>query len=47
MKVVYSMIRSMTGYGRAENTIDDMSICVEAKSVNHRFFEFSARLPKS
>ena len=40
------MIRSMTGYGRAELVIDHMSVSVEVKSVNHRFFEFSVRLPK-
>lgn len=40
------MIKSMTGYGRAEETIDGMSITVEVKSVNHRYFEFSARVPR-
>ena len=37
------MIRSMTGFGRAQDVIDGMSISVELKSVNHRYFEFSAR----
>ena len=37
------MIRSMTGYGRAEDSIDGRSIAVEIKSVNHRYFEFSSR----
>lgn len=37
------MIRSMTGYGRAEGTIDGRDILVEIKSVNHRYFEFSSR----
>lgn len=40
------MIRSMTGYGRAEEIIDSMNISVEIKSVNHRYFEFSARVPR-
>lgn len=40
------MIRSMTGYGRAEEMIDGMNIAVEIKSVNHRYFEFSARVPR-
>ena len=37
------MIRSMTGYGRAEEKIDGRDITVEIKSVNHRYFEFSSR----
>ena len=41
------MIRSMTGYGRAQATVDNMNITVELKSVNHRFFEFFARVPRS
>ncbi len=41
------MIKSMTGYGRAESVIDGMSISVEIKSVNHRYFEFSARVPRA
>lgn len=40
------MIRSMTGFGRAQKVIDGMSICVELKSVNHRYFEFSSRVPR-
>ena len=41
------MIRSMTGYGRAQMTIDTMSITVELRSVNHRYFEFSSRVPRN
>lgn len=41
------MIRSMTGYGRAREIIDGRDILVEIKSVNHRFFEFSARVPRA
>ncbi|MBR3552347.1 MAG: YicC family protein [Clostridia bacterium] len=40
------MIRSMTGFGRAQAALDGMQITVELKSVNHRYFEFSARTPK-
>ena len=40
------MIRSMTGYGRNQDTVDGLSIVVEIKSVNHRFFEYSSRLPR-
>ena len=41
------MIYSMTGYGRAAQLIDGRDIGVEIRSVNHRFFEFSTRLPRS
>lgn len=41
------MIRSMTGYGRAENTAGPLDISLEVKSVNHRYFEFSARVPRA
>ncbi len=41
------MIRSMTGYGRAQQLIDGRDIQVEVKAVNHRFFEFSARTPRA
>ena len=41
------MIRSMTGYGRSQQTIDGREILVEIKSVNHRYFEFSARVPRA
>lgn len=37
------MIRSMTGFGRAESTVDGKLITVELKSVNHRYFEFNCR----
>ena len=40
------MVRSMTGFGRAKQQIDRLDITVEIKSVNHRYFEFSARLPR-
>lgn len=38
------MIRSMTGYGRAQDTVDNMEIVAEIKAVNHRYFEFSCRI---
>ncbi len=41
------MIRSMTGYGHAQGTIKGMSITFEIKSVNHRYFEFSSRVPRN
>lgn len=41
------MIKSMTGYGRAEEVFQGRHIVVEAKSVNHRFLEISLRLPSA
>ena len=41
------MIKSMTGYGRAQMPVDGMNITVEIKSVNHRYFEFTSRLPRN
>lgn len=40
------MIRSMTGYGREQKIVDQREITVEIKSVNHRYYEFSARVPR-
>jgi uncharacterized protein (TIGR00255 family) len=39
------MIRSMTGYGRAEAVLEGRKFAVEMKSVNHRYLEISLRLP--
>ncbi len=40
------MLRSMTGFGRAENLIDGFMIKVQIKSVNHRYGDFSIRVPR-
>lgn len=40
------MIKSMTGFGRAVAETDGYVITVEIKSVNHRYFEFSSRIPR-
>ena len=37
------MVRSMTGYGHAQRTVHGRDITVEIKSVNHKYFDFSAR----
>lgn len=37
------MVRSMTGFGRHEATVDGRDIVVEIKSVNHRYYEFNCR----
>lgn len=41
------MIRSMTGFGRAELEKDGMALSAEIRSVNHKFCEVSVRLPRS
>ncbi|MCL2508822.1 MAG: YicC family protein [Oscillospiraceae bacterium] len=41
------MIRSMTGFGRAQETVDGLNITFEIKSVNHRYFECSSRVPRA
>lgn len=41
------MIKSMTGYGRAESFLDGKRIVVEIKSLNHRYLETSLRLSGS
>lgn len=41
------MIKSMTGFGRCLETIGGKDILVEIKSVNHRYYEFSARVPRA
>lgn len=41
------MTRSMTGFGRSVTQIDGEQVTIEISSVNHRFLEFSFRLPPS
>ncbi|MBD3178100.1 MAG: YicC family protein [Candidatus Latescibacteria bacterium] len=40
------MVRSMTGYGKGEASFKNGSIIVEVRTVNHRFINFSTRLPQ-
>lgn len=40
------MIRSMTGFGRAETSDGDYRLTVEMKSVNNRYLDFNIRMPK-
>jgi len=40
------MIRSMTGYGTAERTTDEVRVLVEMRSVNNRYFKANLRLPE-
>jgi len=41
------MIRSMTGYGRAEVSGPRISAAVECRSVNHRHLDISLKLPRA
>src|SRR6185436_3940560 len=41
------MIRSMTGFGTADGTVGSMRVSVELRSVNHRFFNPTIKLPTS
>lgn len=41
------MIKSMTGFGRGHEILNGRDITVEIRSVNHRYYEFSARIPRS
>lgn len=41
------MIKSMTGFGRAQASVEGFNITVEIRSVNHRYFEFYAKLPRT
>jgi len=41
------MIRSMTGYGRAEASGERLAVSAECKSVNHRHLDIALKLPRS
>lgn len=41
------MIKSMTGFGRGHSVLNGRDITVEIRAVNHRYYEFSCRLPRS
>lgn len=41
------MIRSMTGFGRAQASVEGYNITVEIRSVNHRYFELYSKLPRT
>ena len=41
------MLKSMTGYGRAQKIINGRDILVEIRSVNHRYYEYSSRIQRA
>ena len=40
------MIKSMTGFGRAEYADANRKFTVEIKSVNHRYLDVNMKMPK-
>lgn len=40
------MLKSMTGFGRSEKLIDGYNIKVQLKSVNHRYSDFTIKVPR-
>lgn len=45
--MVIITVSSMTGFGRGKASGDDFNITVEIKAVNHRYFEYSSRIPRA
>ncbi|WLR59701.1 YicC/YloC family endoribonuclease [Guptibacillus hwajinpoensis] len=41
------MVKSMTGFGRASNVYEGVQVTIEMKSVNHRYFDGTFRMPKA
>lgn len=41
------MLKSMTGYGRTQKVINGRDILIEIRSVNHRYYEYSSRIPRT
>ena len=41
------MVKSMTGYGRAVETVNGREFTVEIRSVNNRYLDCTVKLPRS
>ena len=41
------MVRSMTGYGRARQTLNGRDITVEVRSVNNRYLDCTVKVPRT
>ncbi len=41
-----NIVKSMTGFGRGEYVDEKRRICIEMKSVNHRYLDLGIRMPK-
>ena len=42
-----SLVKSMTGYGRAVETVNGREFTVELRSVNNRYLDCTVKLPRS
>jgi uncharacterized protein (TIGR00255 family) len=40
------MLHSMTGYGKGEAQVDNVTLTVEIKTVNHRYADITVKLPR-
>lgn len=40
------MVKSMTGYGRAVETVNGREFTVEVRSVNNRYLDCTVKLPR-
>ena len=41
------MVKSMTGYGRAVETVNGREFTVELRSVNNRYLDCTVKLPRT
>ena len=41
------MIKSMTGYGRAEGSFEGVDITIELRSVNNRYLDCTVKMPRT
>ena len=41
------MVKSMTGYGRARQTLNGRDITVEVRSVNNRYLDCTVKVPRT
>ena len=46
-KGIITLIKSMTGYGRAVETVNGREFTVELRSVNNRYLDCSVKMPRS
>lgn len=46
MKERVNMLKSMTGFGRCEDSNEERKIIVEMKAVNHRYCDITIKMPK-
>ena len=46
-KGILTLIKSMTGYGRAVETVNGREFTVEVRSVNNRYLDCTVKLPRS